>query len=235
MTSSTAYQQHAPYYQSCWLCCLAGRRYEAAKKTGEYDGEQRRRENAKHSLERYMHYFERWDAHNKVRRLIQILDSEPSHTERGSSLCASVCCTGEPCTAEVHSAWRGSWPLSPDQKHVLTPAAAVPLLSSLQARDKARKDAAQFEAESLEQLSDMTKTPTSQLKFIKDAWRQVRRGHCIRTLIALACALLHMSHSVYGCCVPWVDRGVTEERAACIACMLAPCFAGAVPVRTRYF
>jgi hypothetical protein len=41
-------------------------RYEAAKKTGEYDGEARRRENAKHSLERYMHYFERWDAHNKV-------------------------------------------------------------------------------------------------------------------------------------------------------------------------
>jgi ariadne-1 len=43
----------------------------------------------------------------------------------------------------------------------------------LQAREKARKDAAQFEAESLEKLSDMTKTPTSQLKFIKDAWRQV--------------------------------------------------------------
>jgi hypothetical protein len=42
-----------------------------------------------------------------------------------------------------------------------------------QARDKARKDAAHFEAESLEKLSDMTKTPTSQLKFIKDAWRQV--------------------------------------------------------------
>lgn len=81
-------------------------RYEAAKKTGEYDSEQRRRENAKHSLERYMHYFERWDAHNK-------------------------------------------------------------------ARDKARKDAAQFAADHLEKLSDMTKTPTSQLKFIMDAWKQV--------------------------------------------------------------
>jgi len=78
------------------------------QETGEYDGETRRRENAKHSLERYMHYFERWDAHNK-------------------------------------------------------------------ARDKARKDAAQFAAESLERLSDMTKTPTSQLKFIMDAWGQV--GH----------------------------------------------------------
>eukprot|EP00878_Enallax_costatus_P014217 GHUV01014871.1.p2 GENE.GHUV01014871.1~~GHUV01014871.1.p2 ORF type:complete len:161 (+),score=54.01 GHUV01014871.1:445-927(+) len=41
------------------------------------------------------------------------------------------------------------------------------------ARDKARKDAAQFAADSLEKLSDMTKTPTSQLKFIMDAWKQV--------------------------------------------------------------
>eukprot|EP00775_Hariotina_reticulata_P011699 gene11699-11843_t len=106
-------------HEFCWLCngawadhgertggFYACNRYEAAKKTGEYDGETRRRENAKHSLERYMHYFERWDAHNK-------------------------------------------------------------------ARDKARKDAAQFAAESLERLSDMTKTPTSQLKFIMDAWGQV--------------------------------------------------------------
>lgn len=45
-------------------------RYESAKKTGEYDAETRRRENAKHSLERYMHYFERWDAHNKAREKV---------------------------------------------------------------------------------------------------------------------------------------------------------------------
>jgi ariadne-1 len=42
-----------------------------AKKTGEYDAETRRRENAKHSLERYMHYFERWDAHNKAREKVR--------------------------------------------------------------------------------------------------------------------------------------------------------------------
>eukprot|EP00879_Flechtneria_rotunda_P014450 GHRR01015099.1.p1 GENE.GHRR01015099.1~~GHRR01015099.1.p1 ORF type:complete len:471 (+),score=115.95 GHRR01015099.1:168-1580(+) len=106
-------------HEFCWLCngawsdhgertggFYACNRYETAKKTGEYDQETRRRENAKHSLERYMHYFERWDAHNK-------------------------------------------------------------------ARDKARKDAATFAAEHLEKLSDMTKTPTSQLKFIMDAWGQV--------------------------------------------------------------
>jgi hypothetical protein len=64
-------------------------------------------------------------------------------------------------------------------------------LFTLQARDKARKDAAQFEAESLEKLSDMTKTPTSQLKFIKDAWRQVRsEAHCARQCTLL---LEHMT------------------------------------------
>jgi ariadne-1 len=50
------------------LCAV---RYEVAKKTGEYDAETRRRENAKHSLERYMHYFERWDAHNKAREKVR--------------------------------------------------------------------------------------------------------------------------------------------------------------------
>jgi hypothetical protein len=52
-------------------CTASLIRYEAAKKTGEYDAEARRRENAKHSLERYMHYFERWDAHNKAREKVR--------------------------------------------------------------------------------------------------------------------------------------------------------------------
>lgn len=42
---------------------------------------------------------------------------------------------------------------------------------------QARKDAAQFAATQLETLSDKTKTPTSQLKFIMDAWAQVGRWH----------------------------------------------------------
>jgi ariadne-1 len=81
-------------------------RYEAARSKGDYDDESRRRHNAKASLERYMHYFERFDAHAK-------------------------------------------------------------------AYDKARSEAARTEAEVLEVLSDMTRTPTSQLRFIMDAWRQV--------------------------------------------------------------
>lgn len=52
-------------------CHAVSCRYESAKKTGEYDAETRRRENAKHSLERYMHYFERWDAHNKAREKVR--------------------------------------------------------------------------------------------------------------------------------------------------------------------
>eukprot|EP00877_Chromochloris_zofingiensis_P011452 jgi/Chrzof1/6560/Cz19g01030.t1 len=67
-------------HEFCWLCngawadhgertggFYACNRYEVAKKQGDYDEETRRRENAKQSLERYMHYYERFDAHNKAR------------------------------------------------------------------------------------------------------------------------------------------------------------------------
>ena len=44
---------------------------------------------------------------------------------------------------------------------------------------QARKDAVSFAANRLETLSDKTKTPTSQLKFIMDAWGQVRTMRCM--------------------------------------------------------
>lgn len=42
-------------------------RYENAKKKGDYDEEQQKRENAKHALERYMHYYQRWAENDKAR------------------------------------------------------------------------------------------------------------------------------------------------------------------------
>lgn len=106
-------------FEFCWLCSgawqehgertggfYACNRYEVASKKGALDEESKRRENAKASLERYMHYFERWDAHNR-------------------------------------------------------------------AREKARQDRDKISGDSLEKLSDMSKTPTSQLKFIMDAWNQI--------------------------------------------------------------
>ncbi|KAG2501662.1 hypothetical protein HYH03_000165 [Edaphochlamys debaryana] len=106
-------------FEFCWLCqgdwkehgertggFYACNRFETAKRKGDYDDEVRRRENAKASLERYMHYFERYDAHSK-------------------------------------------------------------------AREKARQDASKVSKDWLEQLADITKTPTSQLKFINDAWSQI--------------------------------------------------------------
>lgn len=39
---------------------MLARRYEAAKKKGDYDEEQLKREHAKNALERYMHYYQRW-------------------------------------------------------------------------------------------------------------------------------------------------------------------------------
>ncbi|EFJ49570.1 hypothetical protein VOLCADRAFT_59371 [Volvox carteri f. nagariensis] len=106
-------------FEFCWLCqgdwkehgertggFYACNRFETAKKRGDYDDESRRRENAKASLERYMHYFERFDAHSK-------------------------------------------------------------------AREKARTDASKVSKEWLDHLADITKTPTSQLKFINEAWNQI--------------------------------------------------------------
>lgn len=62
-----AFIQHQPV-----LLCTANRcRYETAKRKGDYDDEARKRENAKQSLERYMHYFERWDAHQKARNKVR--------------------------------------------------------------------------------------------------------------------------------------------------------------------
>jgi ariadne-1 len=65
-------------YEFCWLCLgpwaehgertggfYACNRFERGKQRGEYDAEQKQRDMAKHSLERYMHYYERWAAHEK--------------------------------------------------------------------------------------------------------------------------------------------------------------------------
>jgi len=48
----------------------AAGRYDVAKRKGDLDEETRKRDNAKQMLERYMHYFERWDAHQKARNKV---------------------------------------------------------------------------------------------------------------------------------------------------------------------
>ena len=85
---------------------LRVRRYEVAKKKGDYDEEAQKREQAKNALERYMHYYQRWAENDKSR------------------------------------------------------VAAL----------KAMRNVIE---QKLEQLSELTATPTSQLKFLPDAWAQV--------------------------------------------------------------
>ncbi|KAG8087805.1 hypothetical protein GUJ93_ZPchr0010g10195 [Zizania palustris] len=66
-------------FEFCWLCLgswaehgertggfYACNRYESAKKEGVYDETEARRERAKNSLERYMHYYERWASNQTV-------------------------------------------------------------------------------------------------------------------------------------------------------------------------
>ncbi|KAG8390715.1 hypothetical protein BUALT_Bualt01G0112300 [Buddleja alternifolia] len=68
-------------YEFCWLCLgawsehgevtggfYACNRYEAAKQEGVYDEEERRREMAKTSVEKYMHYYERWATNQSSRQ-----------------------------------------------------------------------------------------------------------------------------------------------------------------------
>ena len=81
-------------------------RYESAKKRGDYDEEAQKREHARVSLQRYMHYYQRWAENDKARA------------------------------------------------------------QALQQRSQAND-------EKLEGLSEITATPTSQLKFILEAWSQV--------------------------------------------------------------
>lgn len=47
-------------------------RYEAGKKEGMYSVEEAKREHAKHSLERYMHYFQRWSENDKSRLAVRV-------------------------------------------------------------------------------------------------------------------------------------------------------------------
>ncbi|KAL6900970.1 hypothetical protein ACP4OV_005646 [Aristida adscensionis] len=71
-------------FEFCWLCLgawadhgertggfYACNRYETAKKEGVYDETESRRERAKNSLERYMHYYERWASNQTSRQKAQ--------------------------------------------------------------------------------------------------------------------------------------------------------------------
>lgn len=73
-------------FEFCWLCLgawndhgertggfYACNRYETAKSEGAYDEAERRRDMAKHSLERYTHYYERWVTNEQSR--VKALDS----------------------------------------------------------------------------------------------------------------------------------------------------------------
>jgi hypothetical protein len=129
---------------------------------GEYDDESQRRNSAKHSLERYMHYFERFDAHNKARQKV----GSRARTWRRS---------GPPPQPPRWPACSGL--LSPRPPRAPPPPPPPhhphhPPPHPVQAKE----DAEAARGTTVERLSDITKTPTSQLKYVMDAWGQVRRG-----------------------------------------------------------
>ena len=67
-------------------------RYDSAKKKGQYDEETQIRENAKHALERYMHYYQRYAENDKAR--VQVLLTYPSCA--AMLIAAQSCCRRQP-------------------------------------------------------------------------------------------------------------------------------------------
>ncbi|XP_073299636.1 probable E3 ubiquitin-protein ligase ARI8 isoform X1 [Primulina huaijiensis] len=88
-------------FEFCWLCLgawsdhgertggfYACNRYEAAKQEGVYDDDERRREMAKNSLERYTHYYERWASNQSSRQkaLADLQQMQSIHLEKLSEV-----------------------------------------------------------------------------------------------------------------------------------------------------
>lgn len=182
-------------HEFCWLCngpwaahgertggFYACNRFELAKKAGEYDDESRRRDNAK--VRRTgngsggCQPATRYHAHPS-RQAMRLPARPPPAAGIGSSTRHPT--PPPPSIIPPH-------PTRPHQPFPTSPAPLPPRAqASLErymhyferwdahnkARDKARQEAARTAGEALEALSDLTRTPTSQLKFIMDAWAQV--------------------------------------------------------------
>ena len=108
------------------------------------DDAEQQRLTARQSLERYMHYWQRWAENDKVRS------------------CPPAC-----LPARLLASLPPIPP--PDCARITSPRLPAPP----QARKTALQQLARFRAEQIEALSERTATPTSQLKFVEDAFKQV--------------------------------------------------------------
>jgi hypothetical protein len=126
-----------------WFAC----RYETGKKEGKYNEEEAKRERAKQSLERYMHYYQRFAENDKARK--QVLHSNIlSAVGDGSSLRYLFQPKVNGCAAGTTQT-----------------AARLCLQAILKMQE--------FGESKIEKLSELTATPTSQLKLVLEAWAQV--------------------------------------------------------------
>ena len=96
-------------FEFCWLCMGAWKehgertggfyacnRYESARSTGEFEEGEKRRLNAKQSHERYLHYYERWNAHGQAHKkaleLLADMTDQRLHTRAPPPLHPAPCC-----------------------------------------------------------------------------------------------------------------------------------------------
>ncbi|KAK4748737.1 hypothetical protein SAY87_015323 [Trapa incisa] len=104
-------------YEFCWLCLgpweihgertggfYACNRYETANKEGEFNEENKRREMAKNSIERYTHYYERW-ATNESSSKKAIADLQQMQTVHLEKL-SDIQCQSESQLRFIIEAWQ---------------------------------------------------------------------------------------------------------------------------------
>jgi len=140
------------------------RRYEAGKKEGKFTEEEAKREHAKHSLERYMHYYQRWNENDKsrVKVLPRLLRCRVHSVSADSAV--GMQRQGKPRTMPSSAVFS-------EQSCCHWCSGAIDITSH---NAQAQQKMAELQGNKLETLSEITATPTSQLKFITDAWCQVR-------------------------------------------------------------
>ncbi len=185
------------------VCCVLAR-YEAAKKKGDYDEETQRREHAKNALERYMHYYQRWAENDRARLKVRAAMCMPSllmfhslcYSVDGPCVCKQEWAVrGNECVMWWHILPAGmagsrsqvsstdvAW--SQDEQCIFWVAAAsagpgfkLPgrrMSRCARGGAQALSTMRDFQEKLLEKLSEITMTPTSQLRFLLDAWLQAR-------------------------------------------------------------
>lgn len=154
------------------------------------DEQEQKRQHARQSLERYMHYWQRWAENDASRK--KVGGRVEWRKARPGAMAASQ--------AAVQCGAAGSLQCFQAHQTLAARPALIPalILSFIFTCLQALQQVERFRNDHQEVLSERTATPTSQLKFITDAWMQARwrsRVHfalCLGAVVVLLCTSAHL-------------------------------------------